>query len=143
MAYLICSNDNIYKIAADENEKNQHNVFFPPYEAVEVSNENFLKLKKNLVFATISNGNVNLTNLEMISFTETELQEYLKAIKTKLKSFLKIQKNHSKSIKTQIQNYYDYLNTFNTSTITYPLNKSWEQYCEENSINYLHPLQIP
>ena len=28
-------------------------------------------------------------------------------------------------------------------SLSYPLNKGWEKYCEDNSISYLHALQIP
>jgi hypothetical protein len=44
---------------------------------------------------------------------------------------------------TRVNNYFNLLNTFNYSNIQFPLNSSWETYCEQNSIEFLSPLQIP
>lgn len=142
MAYLIHLNDNIVHIASNETEKNELNISFPPYEAIEISNADFLNLKKNISYATIIDENVSYTNF-ITTFNAEDLKTYLDGLKNKLKSFLRVPSNNSKSLNTQIQNYFDYLNTLNISTITFPLNKSWEQYCDDNSISYLHPLQIP
>ena len=36
-----------------------------------------------------------------------------------------------------------FVDSFDVSSISFPLNKSWEKHCEENSITYVHPLQLP
>ena len=64
-------------------------------------------------------------------------------VKLKCEEFLK-GNNSSKAIHSDIQNYLNYIdNTLQMASLTYPLNSSWEKYCEDNSISYLHPLQIP
>ena len=42
-----------------------------------------------------------------------------------------------------VKNYYEYLQNLDYSTITYPINYSWEKYCNDNGISFFHPLQIP
>tara|TARA_R110000787_G_scaffold149326_1_gene263241 strand:+ start:38 stop:493 length:456 start_codon:yes stop_codon:yes gene_type:complete len=39
--------------------------------------------------------------------------------------------------------YISFLESFDTSAVTYPINTSWEKYCEDNSINYKNLLQLP
>ena len=58
-----------------------------------------------------------------------------------IKNFL--DKNPSNGFYTRCNNYLNYLETLDYSSISFPIDKSWENYCEENSIPYLHPLQIP
>jgi len=51
--------------------------------------------------------------------------------------------NNGNAMESQVQTYLNTLNSFDTSTITYPLESTWEKYCVDNSITFLHPLQIP
>ena len=61
-----------------------------------------------------------------------------------IKSIKEFSKNNaSNSLYTNLNNYKEYLETFDSSSVSFPLNKTWEKYCEENSITFYHPLQIP
>ena len=51
--------------------------------------------------------------------------------------------NSSNSMLTACSNYKNYLETLDYSSLSFPLNSNWEKYCQDNSITYLHPLQIP
>ena len=144
MAYIITTNDNLHKIAANENEKNDLNIFFPPAVAINISDADFLKLKKNKSYPTISGNTVSFTDVSISFETEEDLKQYLNNLKTAIKDFLSPHtENNNKILYSTLNNYYNTIDNFNTSTITFPLNKSWEEYCEENSITYIHPLQIP
>jgi len=143
MAYVIHVDNQLIKIAANENEKNDLNIFFPPAVAIDISEADFLKLKKNKVVATISEGTVNFTECSNSFETAEDLKEFLdNNIKKSSKDFLDASNSH-KILHSTINTYYNTLNSFDTSIITFPLNKSWEEYCEENSITYVHALQIP
>ena len=145
MAYLIIANDeNVNKIALNDTEKNNLNVCFPPYSTVDISDDDFLKIKKNIATVTVSNNLAIITDIDVsnYSLTETELVYIHGGIKIQLKNFLD-QNDSSNSFYTTSQNYYNYLNSFNYSNISFPLNKTWEQYCEDNLITYIHILQIP
>ena len=73
-----------------------------------------------------------------------ELQEYINDIRDAMKRFIKNANanTQSKTLYTQVVNYENYLDTLDTSTITFPIN-TWEKYCEDNGITYLNLLQIP
>ena len=142
MAYLITTQDyNLYRIASNETEKNDIG-FFPPYIAIDISNDDFLKIKKGMGEANISDGSVTVTDLDLAPINnEDELKSYHSDIIRRLKSFLR-NKDSSKALYSTCQTYERNLRNFDYSTITFPL-ENWERYCEDNSITYVHPLQIP
>lgn len=149
MAYVILLDNQLFRIAQNDNDKNEQNIFYPPAVATSITDSEFLKLKTNAATANVSDGNVTITdkdapNSDSPSFTSIEnLKEYHDLIKIPLKGFLNVSQNSSKSIYTIAQNYYNYLETLDYGTLTFPLIETWEKYCEDNSISYLHPLQIP
>ena len=124
MAYLIVNDQNgLYKISENDTDKNNLNCTFPPYTTIDISDADFLKVKQNIVNINISDGSATFTDI-----TDSNLS---------------ITDNISNPFYTPCQNYCNYLETLDYSNITFPLNKTWEQYCEDNSITYFHPLQIP
>jgi len=144
MSYLIVNDQNcVYKIAENDTDKNNLNCTFPPYTTIDISDTDFLKVKQNLVDISISNGSATFTDrIDLdLSITEEDLKTYHESIIKYLRQFLK--NNTSNNFYTPCQNYCNYLETLDYSSITFPLNKTWEQYCEDNSITYFHPLQIP
>jgi len=146
MAYLIVNDQNgLYKISENDTDKNNLNCTFPPYTTIDISDADFLKVKQNIVDINISNGSATFTDKTDqdpdLSTTEEELKAYHERIIKYFKQFLT--HNISNPFYTPCQNYCNYLETLDYSNITFPLNKTWEQYCEDNSITYFHPLQIP
>ena len=144
MAYLIVNDQNcIYKIAANDTDKNSLNCTFPPYTTIDISDADFLKVKQYIVDINISDGSATFTDINDpdISITEEEVKAHHKTLIKYFRQFLRF--NPSNSFYTPCQNYCNYLETLDYSSITFPLNKNWEQYCEDNSIAYFHPLQIP
>jgi len=144
MSYLIINDqNNVYKIAENDTDKNNLNCTFPPYTTIDISDANFLKIKQELVDINISNGSATFTDRDFsdLNLTEEELLSYHKDIVSYFKNFLT--HNSSNAFYTPCQNYCNYLEALDYSSITFPLNKTWENYCEDNSITYLHPLQIP
>lgn len=148
MAYLIINDAGyLYRIASNEAEKNDINCTFPPYTTIDISDADFLKVKQNIVDANISNGSVTfIDNSDLISNSST-LEVQLKAdhenIIKLLEYFLR-STNSSKILYSTCQTYRDYLKDLDYSSLTFPITgKTWEQYCEDNSITYVHPLQIP
>ena len=143
MAYFIFYSDNLIKIAANENDKNSLPIA-PVYTVKDVSDSDFLKVKKNAATASLSGDNVVVTDYESRGFDdESQLQSYHENIITQIDYFLNGTGNESKSLYDAITNYKTILQSFDTSTITYPMTKTWEEYCEDNSIAYVSPLQIP
>ena len=75
------------------------------------------------------------------SFTEQALKDYHQDVIQRCNDFLN--SNPSNSLWSNIKDYRDLLLDYDYSSITFNLDKSWEKYCEDNSITYFHPLQIP
>lgn len=142
MAYVITINDNVYKIAANDADKNQINAEFPPYVAHSISDANFEKLKTNSAFAAINNGSVVITDITDITYSEEQLKEHHKSLIGLFDAFLN-PNNESKTIYSTAETYKNYLSNLDYSTLTFPINSSWEKYCEDNSITYVNPLQLP
>ena len=142
MAYFIFHSDNLISIAANENDKNSLPI--PDvYTVKNVSDSDFLKVKKQIAGVSISGDNVVVTDYESNGFNDEDgLQIYHKGILSRINEFLNAG-NEDKSLHGAITTYKTLLEGFDTSTITYPMTQSWEEYCEDNSIAYVSPLQIP
>ena len=142
MAYFIFHSDNLISIAANETDKNSLPI--PDvYTVKNVSDSDFLKVKKQIAGVSISGDNVVVTDYESNGFNDEDgLQIYHKGILSRINEFLNAG-NEDKSLHGAITTYKTVLEGFDTSTITYPMTQSWEEYCEDNSIAYVSPLQIP
>lgn len=150
MAYVICNDENhVFKIAENDTQKDSMNVTYGLYEAKTITADQFNKLKKNRAVASISNNAAVVTDKDAQGFdTEEHLKSYHSNIIKAIDKFLDCNST-SNALYTPCQNYKQVLESFNYSSITpnaegfYLFEKTWEEYCEENSITYLHILQIP
>lgn len=141
MAYLV-EKDGHFKIALNEIQKNDLN-FDDTATTHTISDTDFNEIKKDKSKVSISDGVVTITAAPTGLFEEeNNLKERHNILKEILNAFLENNPS-SKSLYSTAQTYYNTLDTFDYSTITFPLNKTWEEYCEDNSITYLHHLQIP
>jgi len=141
MAYFIFNEGNLISIAANETDKNSLPISHS-YVVKDVSDSDFLKVKKQISTASLSGDTVTLTDLDSPNLSEDDLQGYFTNVISRIDQFLDAG-NSDKSLHTDISNYKTYLQGLDTSTLTFPLTKTWEEYCEENTIAYVSPLQIP
>jgi hypothetical protein len=141
MAYLIFNNNNdLVKIAANDSDRDSQNLILTQHSVVSVSDSDFLKVRTGASFASYDGTNATITEAENY-FNEESLKKYFENVVSLLNSFLS--ENMDNSLYVDMNNYKNYLLSFDTSSVTFPLNKSWEEYCNENSIVFYHPLQIP
>jgi len=147
MAYAILTKDpsihNIYRIAEDEDEKNSLNIFENDYRVIEISEADFTSLQQ--VTKRLSTSTADSITLEPISGGTEMIESDLKKVhKEIIKAINRFLKNNSNNPQYSFWNTYkSTLENFDYSTITFPLTKSWEQYCTDNSISHKSPLQIP
>ena len=164
MAYAIFTSDNnLVHIAANDSDRDALNIMQSLCVIKDISDSNFTKLQLNTAGITYDGTNVTITDYDdgltraannlnrqvsdstkdkLINFgAQADLDGYLKNITDRLGDFVK--NNSSNSMYTVCNNYLTYLNSLDTSSLSYPLGKSWEQYCTDNSISFVHPLQIP
>tara|TARA_R110000803_G_scaffold36262_1_gene77937 strand:+ start:842 stop:1291 length:450 start_codon:yes stop_codon:yes gene_type:complete len=149
MAYVLFNTENnLAFYAANDEEKN--NLISPSVNnAQTVSDQNFLKLKQNIATASLVDGNLVITEIDQSIVDDIQPSDPLQGIKfwhnslkEKIKIFLELY-NSSQPMYSQAQNYLNTLENINYDTLSIAPNKTWETYCEENSISYLNPLQLP
>ena len=113
MAYIIHINDDIYKIASNDTERDEVSAAIPPYVATEISDSDFSKIKNNTAVVSISGGTVSITDLDESSIIfqdEDELKQYIETLKPLMQSFIQ-KDNESKSLYSTINSYLTTLNT--------------------------------
>tara|TARA_R100000697_G_scaffold119950_1_gene144539 strand:- start:1096 stop:1539 length:444 start_codon:yes stop_codon:yes gene_type:complete len=147
MAYFIFHSDGtLHSIAATEADKNSLPIT-NHYVVKEVTDNDFNRVKKQTAGASVSGDTVTVTDFEHVEDPniyndEASLQSYHSNVIFKIDQFISAG-NEDKSLYGAISSYKTLLEGFDTSTITYPMTKTWEEYCEDNSITYVSPLQIP
>jgi hypothetical protein len=149
MAFFIFLNnlDNIegsfYKISENLSDLNNLNINQPDYKIIEDSQENFNAVKyRNKFPLKYSNNTITYANNPHNFFeTNDELKYYIDGLKKQINQFVVNNNNHP--LLNIWQNYYNQLNNLNLETITFPLNKSLEQYFNDLGQPSYNILQLP
>ena len=144
MAYIISSDStptNISKIA--ENDAAKDKLYLSPLNVVHtISDSDFANLKNSTkVVSGYESDNFVYTDSNTHWDTEEELTSYINNKITFLSNTLERYPEHSDA--SAWTTYKNVLENFDTSTVPYPLNTSWEKYCEDSSIVYVNLLQLP
>ena len=148
MAYFIFSKnlDNIsgtlYRIAETQSDLNNLNITQSEYKIIEDSENNFNLVKFNNKYVDKYNNN-NIFYIDQITKFDSndQLQTYVDGLKKKIKEFTDNNINHP--LFDRWNNYYNQLNNLNLDNITYPLNKSLEQYFNDLGQPSFNILQLP
>jgi hypothetical protein len=159
MSYFIFSknSDNltglIYRIAENQSDLNNLNIIKSDYKIIEDSEVNFNNVKYGTKFVTQYSGDIVsyedniyfyadiVKDGNLIITAKEILKTYVFATKRSIKQFLDNNSNHP--LYSRWDNYYNQLNNLNLDSITYPLNKSLEQYFKDLNQPSYHPLQLP
>jgi hypothetical protein len=141
MAFVIFNKSNdVYAIADNENYLNNFNIMKHDYNIFSISNENFNFIRLSQKSIAFVNGAIVYENI-INNFSKETLALYIKGFLYKIDNFLKNNPNH-----LFFQLWVDYntlLKNLNLNNIQYPLNKSLEEYLEQNGSIALNPLQVP
>lgn len=154
MAYFIYSigetdKTKIYKIAANDTDLNNHNIT-EAFPRETVSNEEFEYVRQGTKIPTSHDGtNFTWEDFDLsteanndYSFEQQSTLDQNLADKVKLiDQFLSANPSHAD--RDFWVSYKNTLETFDTSTVTYPLTTSWEKYCADNGITYKSILELP
>jgi hypothetical protein len=147
MAYFIFLNlDNVggtlYKIAETENDLNNLNIIKSDYKIIEDTQENFDAVKFSTKEAIKFNNNLIIYINKTVVYNNKELlKNYVENFK---KSITLFKDNNLNNPSFNLwNNYYNQLNSLNLNSISYPLNKSLEQYLSDLGQPFLSPLQLP
>jgi len=143
--YIIVNDTNaLVGIAENDTHKSVWENFPCNYSFIEISDDNFFKLKNDEQFVVSIDG-VNVVYESATRDWNESQQDYediIDQVKNKLNNF--INGHPDSQLKTDATNYLNYLNnTFDISTITFPSNVNLNLYFSNNNITFLSPLQIP
>lgn len=140
MAYLIAKNDSVYFIASNETRRDLSNQFNTT--VIDISDSNFESLRKGLSQVSISGNTATFTAVTDFDSKwvkdADELQTHFDSIIDKIDSYTR---NNSNDLATALKSYKSYMNSFDKSSLTYPMN--WEQYCDDNSVTFFNYIEIP
>ena len=148
MSYFIFLKDlnniegTLYKIAENESDLNNLNINKNNYNIIEDSQSNFDLIKFGNKYSIKYNNN-DITFVDQVnSFINKEkLKIYVDNFITQIKYFTDNNPNHP--LFNNWNNYYNQLNNLNLDSITYPLNKSLEEYFKDLGQPSFNILQLP
>jgi len=148
MAYFIFTknSDNVantlYAIAENEFDFNNLNINKSDYKIIEDTQINFDNVKyylKNI--EKYNNDSIIYTDNTCVFKDRNQLNTYVLQFKNRIKQFIENNPNHE--LFNRWNYYYNQLQSLNLDSISYPLNKSLEQYFKDENKPSLNPLQIP
>jgi hypothetical protein len=148
MAYFIFTNnvDNVsgttYRIAENESDLNNLNITQSVYKIIEDSQSNFNLVKYGTKWIEKYIDNTITYIDQNVSFNDkNKLQNGINNFKKAIKEFTDNNPNHP--LFDRWNNYYNQLNNLNLDSISYPLNKSLEQYFNDLGQPSFNILQLP
>jgi hypothetical protein len=139
----------IYRIAENNSDLNNLNINQSDYKIIENNIQDFndIKFFKKMPIKYINND-ITFIDYEKPPLNDgnyflnkTQLQQYITNFCNQIKQFLNNNSNHP--LFSIWNNYYIQLNSLNLDIITFPLNKSLEQYFNDLGQTSLNPLQLP
>jgi hypothetical protein len=125
MAYLIFNGNDLYKIASSD-EKVHMNIEDVYYNVKTVSDSDFDNVRKNKKSAKLSGDSVVYEDIVTLFINEESLQKHINEIVAQLEIFL--ESNPDNPMYSGLETYKNVLLSQDLSSITYPLNKTWEEY---------------
>jgi hypothetical protein len=147
MSYFIFSKnlDNVegtlYRIAENQYDLNNLNIFQSDYKIIEDSQENFNAVKLSIKFSIKYTGNTIMYVDKIFNFSKESLQTYIDEFKKQIRQFTDNNPNHP--LLSRWNNYYIQLNNLTLDSINYPLTISLEQYFNSLGQPSLNILQLP
>jgi len=152
MAYYVFqkNSDNIegtiYRVAENQSDYNKLNILPELYKVIEDTQTDFDSIKTELKFPIKYNGDIiTFINIDPIPKIEDEnfLKQYIFNFTSSIDHFLN--SNSSHPLYQRLKDYLQQLNQLKniSNTLTYPINKSVQQYFKDNSQPYFNPLQLP
>jgi hypothetical protein len=132
----------VYKIAENDSDLSKLNINNSDYKIIEVTQANFNDVKFGIKHPVKYNNN----DISFINFThkfnnKLSLELEIKMQSNNIKNFIENNLNHS--LYARWDNYLNQLNNLNLDLISYPINKSLEQYFNDLGQPSFNILQLP
>jgi hypothetical protein len=132
----------LYRIAENLSDLNNLNIHKEDYKIIEDTQENFnfVKFAKKSVLKYSGETITYVDNVDLIK-NKSNIEFQIKRFKEMIQEFLKNNKNHP--LFNRWNDYNNQLNNVNVDSITYPLNKSLQEYFNDLGQPSFHILQLP
>lgn len=144
MAFAYFSKDSeghVHRVAEDEDSKSIINCKEEDYIVISISDNLFQNVIKSKKWIRYENNAVVEENIDFPDGYENS-DILKKDLTIKYKSIVPWTWNNQNHPKyNDIKNYCNLIKDFDTTTLTFPMMQTWEEYCESNSITFFHPLQ--
>jgi hypothetical protein len=141
MAFAILQDGKFFRIAKNQSDVDDINIPEQFKTVVDISDDNFNSYVTNQKIISVDDGNVVFTDepetSPQLNDADT-LKNYFNIFKEQANLY--INNNSERQLAVKIKEYVNYLDTVDTSSLSYPIN--WEKYCSENSISFFHKDQI-
>jgi hypothetical protein len=132
----------LYRVAENQSDLNNLNISQSCYKIIEDSQYNFNLIKYgDKIPLKYNNDVITYVDGQNLYKNKIELGVYLEYFKNIINNFLIYNQSHL--LFNRWNNYYNQLNNLNLDSITYPLNKSLEQYFDDLGQPSYSILQIP
>ena len=141
MAFAILQDGEFFRIAKNQSDVDDINIPEQFKTVVDISDDDFNSYVTNQKIISVDNGNVVFTDEPETSPELNDadtLKNYFNIFKEQANLY--INNNSERQLAVKIKEYVNYLDTVDTSSVSYPIN--WEKYCFENSIAFFHKDQI-
>lgn len=145
MAYFIFTKNNcLYRIAENEIDFENLNIFDSEYIIVQDSQQKFDALRlRTHESSRLENNSFNILPIDPIYYPNNsdKLKKYIENTLINIDSF--ISNNPNDIALTKWKNYKNQLLNFDVNSVTFPMTKSLEQYFSDNNLPALNILQLP
>jgi hypothetical protein len=148
MAYFIFTKNlenaegSLYRFAENKIDLDNLSIDVSCYTVIENNQINFNEIKNNnKIVLNYSNNTINLIDSSFLFTKKEDLKFNVDYLKGRIKEF--IDNNPDHLLFSRWNNYYTQLNNLNLDNITYPLNKSLEQYFSDLGQPSYNVLQLP
>ena len=131
-----------YKMAENLSDLNNLNIFKDDYKIIEDTQENFDLVKSNKKNVVKYSGDtVTYENNNFLIKNKKTIEDEINNNKKFIKKFLENNPNHL--LFNRWNSYYNQLNNVNVDLITYPLNKTLQEYLSDLGQPSYNILQLP
>ena len=140
-AYFTKDVGQIYRVAENEDAKSLINCKEQDYTVATIDDNLFQDIIKSKKWIRYENDAVVAEDIDFDGYPNSDvLKQVLNSTLELVKPWTWNNQNHPRY--NDVQNYCNLLQDFDTSTITFPMNQTWEEYCEDNLITFFHSLQL-
>lgn len=151
MAYLFFSLNKenqkgaLCNIAANDTKKTELGLTESAYKVITCTTDQYNKIRNNEADVTYSGDTITVTDINTASdWTYVENAESLQSIIDiqidACEKFLKVFPNHPWA--ADVTTYRDYCTSFDTSSITYPMTKTWERHLTDSGVSFFSVLEL-